>query len=220
MVGRVGDRVAAFWDAQAPYFDDEPDHGLRDASARRAWTDRLSTWLPQPPADVVDLGCGTATLSTLLAQQGFRLTGVDLSEVMIHHARAKTAAAGMDIQFHHGDAAAPPMAPGSVDVVLVRHLLWTLPDPYRALIVWAQLLRPGGRLVLIEGCWDQDDTDDGDDEQVRGAMPWFGGVDAETLATAVRPLSTLVTVHDLSSDESLWGRPVDDERFALVAQVG
>ena len=45
------------------------------------------------------------------------------------------------------------MADGSVDAVLARHLLWTLPDPLAALARWVRLVRPGGRLVLVEGRW-------------------------------------------------------------------
>lgn len=58
-----------------------------------------------------------------------------------------------------------------------------------------------------------------DPEGVRDAIPWYGGVDAATLAAAVRPLIAELVVHDLTSDERLWGRPVADERFALVARA-
>ncbi|MFO7779562.1 MAG: class I SAM-dependent methyltransferase, partial [Nitriliruptoraceae bacterium] len=146
MAEDVRDRVAGFWDAQAVSFDDEPDHGLADHIVREAWMARLRSWLPPPPAEVADLGCGTGTLSVLLAAEGHGLQGVDLSAQMVLVARAKAAAAGVDIESQHGDAADPPLAPASVDVVLARHLLWTLPDPHRALATWTRLLRPGGTL--------------------------------------------------------------------------
>ncbi|WP_368406419.1 methyltransferase domain-containing protein, partial [Streptomyces sp. CC77] len=44
----------------------------------------------------------------------------------------------------------PPFEPDSA-VVVVRHLVWALPDPVAALRTWVRLLRPGGRLVLVEG---------------------------------------------------------------------
>lgn len=106
MTENVLDRIAGFWDAQAKSFDDEPDHGLSDPVVRDAWMVRLRSWLPAPPAEVVDLGCGTGTLSVLLAGAGFTVRGVDLSAQMIQAARAKAAAAGLDVGFQQGDAAA------------------------------------------------------------------------------------------------------------------
>ena len=169
---------------------------------------------------VADLGCGTGTLSVLLAGEGYDLRGVDLSAQMVRAARAKAAAAGVDVEFHQGDAAGPPVAPASVDVVLARHLLWTLPDPHRVLATWTRLLRPGGTLVLIEGRWDQPDgTTDGGDPELKAALPWLDGVDAATLSAALAPLVEAFAVHDLSDDSQLWGRAVHDERFALVART-
>ena len=59
----------------------------------------------------------------------------------------------MRVAFLQGDAARPPFALASSDVVLCRHLLWAVPDPSVALNKWTDLLRPGGRLLLVEGRW-------------------------------------------------------------------
>ncbi|GAA0330526.1 class I SAM-dependent methyltransferase [Actinoallomurus spadix] len=52
-----------------------------------------------------------------------------------------------------GDATSPPTGDEVFEVVLSRHLMWTLPDPEAALREWVQRLRPGGRVVLVEGRW-------------------------------------------------------------------
>lgn len=188
------------WDAEAPTFDEEADHGLRDPEIRRAWADRLRGWLPAAAADVLDLGCGTGTLSLLAAEQGHRVTGVDLSPAMIDLARAKLA--GRDAAFLVGDAAAPPVGEQRYDVVLVRHVLWTLPDPARVLRHWRGLLRPGGRLVLIEGRW--------------GTVSPVG-IPADRLTELLAPVAGHVRVERLSDDPLLWGKTVADERYAVVA---
>ncbi|MFE0805149.1 class I SAM-dependent methyltransferase [Streptomyces sp. NPDC058812] len=188
------------WDAEAAAFDDEPDHGLRDADVRRAWAARLASWLPALPGDVLDLGCGTGSLSLLAAEQGHRVTGVDLSPAMVALARAKLA--GRDAVFLTGDAVAPPVGEQRFDTVLVRHVLWTLPDPGRVLRHWRELLRPGGRLVLVEGVW--------------GSVAPVG-MAAHRLTSLLAPLAGEVRVERLSDDPSLWGRQVADERYAVVA---
>ncbi|SEQ85409.1 Methyltransferase domain-containing protein [Streptomyces sp. yr375] len=190
------------WDAAAPAFDDEPDHGLRDPEVRAAWARRLRTWLPERGCAVLDLGCGTGTLSLLVAEQGHRVTGVDLSPPMIDLARAKLA--GHDAVFLLGDAAAPPVGGQRFDALLVRHVLWTLPDPARVLRHWRGLLRPGGRLVLVEGVW--------------GTVTPVG-IPADRLTALLAPLAGNTRVERLSDDARLWGGEVEDERYAVVATV-
>ncbi|MER7154529.1 NUDIX hydrolase, partial [Streptomyces lydicus] len=68
---------AAYWEAIAATYDDDPDHGLRDPVVRSAWDARLRSWLPSAPADILDLGCGTGSLALLAVEQGHRVTGVD-----------------------------------------------------------------------------------------------------------------------------------------------
>ncbi|MFC8516954.1 class I SAM-dependent methyltransferase [Streptomyces sp. NPDC057257] len=190
------------WDAQAAAFDDEPDHGLRDPEVRRAWAERLRDWLPGRASDVLDLGCGTGSLSLLAAEQGHRVTGVDGSPAMIDLARAKLA--GRDAVFLVGDAAAPPVGEQRYDVILVRHVVWALPDPARALRHWRGLLRPGGRLVLVEGVWGT-------------VTP--AGIPADVLTGLVTPLAAEVRTERLSGEPALWGKEVSDERYVVVAVV-
>lgn len=199
------DRTAAVridWDAQAATFDAEPDHGLGPPEVRAAWAERLRTWLPGHPADLLDLGCGTGSLALLAAEQGHRVTGVDSSPAMVERARAKLA--GRDAVFLVGDAAAPPVGERLFDTVLVRHVLWALPDPARVLRHWRGLLRPGGRFVLVEGVW-------GTQTPV--------GVPAGRLTALLAPLATDVRLERLSEQAVLWGKEVHDERYAVVATV-
>ncbi|MEU6482114.1 class I SAM-dependent methyltransferase [Streptomyces sp. NPDC047017] len=197
-----GGATALDWDAQAAVFDDEPDHGLRDPRVRAAWADRLRGWLPEHPAEILDLGCGTGSLSLLACAQGHRVTGVDSSPAMVERARAKLA--GRDAAFSTGDAARPPVGERRFDAVLVRHVLWALPDPAGALRHWRDLLRPTGRLVLVEGVW--------------GTVTPVG-IPTDRLLTLLAPLASHTRVEHLSHDALLWGKEVSDERYAVVASV-
>jgi SAM-dependent methyltransferase len=189
----------AFWDEQAAAFDDEPDHGLRDPAVRAAWAELLRAKLPAPPAAVVDLGCGTGSLSVLLAQAGYAVAGLDFSARMVAAAEAKARAAAVAARFRQGDAAAPPYPPGAADVILSRHVLWALPDPDAALARWAALLAPGGRLVLVEGRWST------------GA-----GIPADACRELVLRHRREAVVERLD-DPALWGREIDDERYVVVS---
>jgi ubiquinone/menaquinone biosynthesis C-methylase UbiE len=214
--------VADYWDAAAPAFDREPDHGLRAERTRLAWSALLTRCLPADgPQRILDVGCGTGSLALESARLGHRVTGVDLAPAMVARAAGKLATAGLaaEAEFLVGDAAEPPTGERTYDVVLARHLLWTLPSPEDALRAWVRRTRPGGRLVLIEGRWAT--AGQATAPYVPGAerLPWGGGVGAEELAAALRPLVSGVRVEDLSVDADLWGRQVADECYALVAHV-
>ncbi|RKN37777.1 class I SAM-dependent methyltransferase [Streptomyces hoynatensis] len=217
--------VAAYWDAAADAFDEEPDHGLRDGRVRRAWARRLAQWIPVAAADVLDVGCGTGSLSLLLGRAGHRVLGVDLSPRMVEAARAKAARAAVAASFLVGDAAAPPTGSRRFDVVLARHLLWTLPDPAAALSAWVGRLRPGGRLVLVEGRWGAAEGSAAPyGGAVGAALPWGSGVGAAELAGVVaslpgepRDVRTWSLTQD-AEDFALWGGEVSDERFVLTAR--
>ncbi|MFG3104514.1 class I SAM-dependent methyltransferase, partial [Streptomyces sp. NPDC048182] len=101
--------ITAYWNAAADRFDTEPDHGLRPPDTRAAWAERLASWLPDTPSDVLDVGCGTGSLAELAARAGHRVTGVDLAPRMVGAARAKLAAAGLPGRFLTGDAGSLPL---------------------------------------------------------------------------------------------------------------
>jgi SAM-dependent methyltransferase len=195
MTSRESDR----WDVEAETFDDEPDHGLHDPHVRDAWRSLLLGLVPPIPSRIADLGCGTGTLSLLLAEEGHSVHGVDLSPEMVRRAVAK-AGSFPGSEFAVGDAADPQLDPGSYAVVLCRHVLWALPDPAAAVGRWAGLLAPGGRLILVEGSWST------------GA-----GLTADQTLALVEGAG-LVPEHRVLDDPAYWGRRIDDERYVVVGR--
>src|SRR5665647_2915268 len=103
----------------------------------------LLPMLSSVPARVAGLGCGTGTLTLLMAQAGHLVSGLDLAPRMAALAREKLAAAGLEAEVVVGDASSPPWQPGTFDAVLTRHVLWAMPGPEAALTMWIDLLAPG-----------------------------------------------------------------------------
>jgi SAM-dependent methyltransferase len=151
-------------------------------------------------------------MSVLMAEMGHRVRGVDLSTEMVRLAQAKAAPFGSAIEVQRGDVGDPPFEPGSFDVVFARHILWTLPDPTDALRRWAALLRPGGRLVLVEGRWGLEAAAD------KPALPWSAGVPSDELATVVTELVGEPVVVQLT-DTVYWGKEIEHERYLLMARA-
>src|SRR5206468_11392345 len=123
-------QVAAHWERRAPSFDDDFGHSIRTPGERAAW-DRIFGLVVagRGSLDALDVGCGTGFLAFELAGRGHRVIGVDFAPAMIAEARRKAAARGVSIRLEEADAEALPFARGSFDLVISRHLLWTLPHP-------------------------------------------------------------------------------------------
>lgn len=208
--------IEALWSRLAPSFDEEADHGLTNPQVRDAWRRRLHTWVPATARRVLDIGCGTGSLSVLLAERSHQVTAIDLSRAMLREAASKVQSdgepdgGGATVDLAIADASSPPFRARSFDAIVCRHLVWTLPNPHDALANWASLLVPSGRLVAIEGRWTGRVEPDPE-------LPWDGGVSAATISNALAPHFGTVELVDLARDSMLWGKDVTDERHAVIA---
>lgn len=151
----VKQRVAAHWGRRAAHFDEDFGHSIKTAAERAAWDRMLALVMPAGGLlDALDIGCGTGFLSLELAARGHRVTGVDFAPAMLAEARAKAAVQGRAVRFEEADAEQLPFAPASFDLVVSRHVLWTLPHPEAAIDEWIRVLRPGGRLAIWDSQFD------------------------------------------------------------------
>jgi ubiquinone/menaquinone biosynthesis C-methylase UbiE len=147
----VKQQVAAHWNRRAANFDEDFGHSIRTPAERAAWDRILDLILPAAGAlEALDIGCGTGFLSLELAARGRRVTGVDFAPSMIAQARKKAAESQAAIRYEEADAEQLPFAAASFDIAVSRHLLWTLPYPDRAMDEWIRVLRPGGRLIVVD----------------------------------------------------------------------
>jgi ubiquinone/menaquinone biosynthesis C-methylase UbiE len=148
----VKQQVAAHWGRRAANFDEDFGHSIRTPAERAAWARVFDLAVGRRDAvEALDVGCGTGILSLELAKRGHKVTGIDFAPAMLALAKEKAVAAHVDIRFDEGDAEALPYPPGRFDLVITRHVLWTLPHPEAALDEWLRVLRPGGRLAVIDG---------------------------------------------------------------------
>lgn len=146
----IADEIRDYWEADSATYDDSAQHRPRDPTVLAAWSDALALCLPDQPAKVLDCGAGTGFLSITAARLGHDVTALDVSEGMLARLDARARADGLQVRTVVGPAADPP--PGDFDVVVERHVLWTLPDPAAALTAW-RAVAPRGRLVLVESLW-------------------------------------------------------------------
>ena len=98
---------------------------------------------------VADLGCGTGAMTAILAPHVKQVIGVDASEEMLDAAKSRLAAA-KNIEFRKGSLEALPVFPESVDAATLMLVLHHLPSPAQALAEAARILKPGGRVLIVD----------------------------------------------------------------------
>ncbi|HKQ94759.1 MAG TPA: metalloregulator ArsR/SmtB family transcription factor [Aestuariivirgaceae bacterium] len=100
---------------------------------------------------LVDLGTGTGRLLELFAPRARQAVGIDMSRDMLAVARANLDRAGLrHAQVRQGDVAQLPLADATADLVTIHQVLHYLDEPARALGEAARILKPGGRLVVVD----------------------------------------------------------------------
>lgn len=104
---------------------------------------------------ILDVGCGTGSLLTLLATSGARsLAGVDLAPNIVEVARKKLSAAGAEADLRTADAEEPlPWASESFDVTTMTGVLHHFYRPGDVLAGVRRVLRAGGRLLVVDACF-------------------------------------------------------------------
>ncbi len=114
------------------------------------WASALSALLP-PSLEVADFGCGTGVLSVELARWAQQVTAIDSSASALDAARVRAKREGHDnIQFVEADLHALPKNFGAKDLVVISQSLHHVDHPERALAEAARVLKPGGRVVVLE----------------------------------------------------------------------
>lgn len=100
---------------------------------------------------VIDMGTGTGRMLELLAPHIERGIGIDVSHDMLTYARSRLEREGLrNCQVRQGDIYSPPVEDGTADLVVMHQVLHYLEDPDRAIEEAAHLLKPGGRLLVVD----------------------------------------------------------------------
>jgi ubiquinone/menaquinone biosynthesis C-methylase UbiE len=138
------ERVRRLWERAAPRFDKSMGFFERVLfQGGREWV------CSQAEGEVLEIAVGSGRNFPYYPAD-IRLTGIEISEGMLALARARAAELGRQFDLRLGDAQSLDFADASFDTVVCTFSLCSIPDDARAVAEARRVLRPGGRLLLIE----------------------------------------------------------------------
>ncbi len=134
------------------YFDELAGKFGRNYVPGRSWKGLAETLLQlMEPMVIADLGAGEGTFSQLLAQRAKRVIAVDNSPKMVEFGAKLAQENGVEnIDYRVGDLESPPIRAGSVDLAFFSQSLHHALHPQRAVDAGYKMLRPGGRIVILD----------------------------------------------------------------------
>jgi demethylmenaquinone methyltransferase / 2-methoxy-6-polyprenyl-1,4-benzoquinol methylase len=139
------DRIASVYDVMNSAMTVGLHHQWRERAVDRAEVG--------PGSDALDVCCGTGDLALELRRRigpDGRVVGCDFSEPMLELARDKSGETGLPVEFAYADALKLPYGDSSFDAVTIGFGARNLADLDRGLAEMVRVLKPGGRLVILE----------------------------------------------------------------------
>lgn len=232
---KLKNAIRESWNQYAIKYDGYAGHGIQSTRESELWKNEFRKAFPGEELAILDVGCGTGAMSLLCAEMGHYVTGIDLSEKMLAKGRAKAASRGLAVELLTGDAEQTTFPDNSFDVVINRHLLWTLPHPKDALYEWHRVIKPEGHVVVIDGVWNdgrfstrirrrtsdflagiiegRDKVDSSYSDAMRKSLPHDGGVPLGMAETYLKEAefsgiksSNLLSITDLKRTSIPWYR--------------
>jgi ubiquinone/menaquinone biosynthesis C-methylase UbiE len=143
-VSEETERLKRVWEKEAPTYD------RRMGFFERVLFGDGREWVcSRASGKVLEVAVGTGRNFTFYPQE-VRLTGIDLSPAMLEFARKKADELGLDADLREGNAQQLPFPDASFDTVVCTLSLCSIPDDRRAIAEMKRVLRPGGRLLLLD----------------------------------------------------------------------
>ncbi len=137
-------RLRRYWDKHARNYDQQIAFW-----ERRLFADGRQWVCAQAAGDVLEVAIGTGR-NLPYYPAGIRLSGIDLSPAMLELARRQAQQLDVEVDLRLGDAQALDLPDASFDTVVCTLSLCAIPDERRAVAEMARVLRPGGRLLLLD----------------------------------------------------------------------
>ncbi|GAA6286228.1 MAG: methyltransferase domain-containing protein [Blautia caecimuris] len=153
------EEIHAYWTQRAEGYSEYNQQEMADAR-RSMWKNKLLSLLEEnfpgknpEELKVLDVGTGPGFFALLLAEAGYQVTAVDVTEEMLKEAKKNTGVFAEKITWKLSDAQKLELGDCEFDAVFSRNVTWNLENPGQAYEEWVRVLKPGGLLCNFDADW-------------------------------------------------------------------
>lgn len=159
IMNTLKEEIHAYWTQRAEGYSEYNQQEMADAR-RSMWKNKLLSLLEEnfpgkKPEElkVLDVGTGPGFFALLLAEAGYQVTAVDVTEEMLKEAKKNTGIFAEKIIWKISDAQKLELEDCAFDAVFSRNVTWNLENPGQAYEEWIRVLKPGGLLCNFDADW-------------------------------------------------------------------
>ena len=159
IMNTLKEEIHAYWTQRAEGYSEYNQQEMADAR-RSMWKNKLLSLLEEnfpgkKPEElkVLDVGTGPGFFALLLAEAGYQVTAVDVTEEMLKEAKKNTGIFAEKITWKLSDAQKLELGDCEFDAVFSRNVTWNLENPGQAYEEWVRVLKPGGLLCNFDADW-------------------------------------------------------------------
>jgi len=147
------DRIEKYWDNRSVGYSASVTNAMHSFK-KNAWQSLIKSFAPGGKAvKALDVGTGPGFFAIIMAELGYEVTAVDVSDEMLLEARKNTAHAGFKVSLMKSDVQKINQPGENFDLIVSRNLVWTLTNPLAAYKEWHRLLKPEGRVLVFDANW-------------------------------------------------------------------
>ena len=151
------ERITHGWQISAEGFSKRVVADDFQMPGRSVWTDAILKYAPRKGIlEILDVGTGPGVFATILAMEGHRATGIDISENMLKEARENSERMGVSPKYFLMNSQELAFPDHSFDMIVSRNVVWTIKEPELAYKSWLRCLKPGGRVIVFDANHDKD----------------------------------------------------------------
>ena len=125
------DKIKEYWEGEAGIYSEGIKAELKSETAEN-WKNLILEYAPEKEhLEVLDVGCGPGFFEIMLGKEGHHVTGIDITENMIHEAKENVKAAGLSADLMTMDCHNLNFPDETFDMVICRNITWPLDDPQK-----------------------------------------------------------------------------------------
>lgn len=145
------EEIKSYWNKRAEGYSISNRESL-ESNDKEEYEKFLRKYIPKnKKCKTIDMGCGPGFLAILLAYMGCESFAFDCTENMLAKAEENARDLGVKIHTIQGDAQNPDIEDNSFDLLVSRNVIWNLENPEKAYKEWIRILKPGGRIIILDG---------------------------------------------------------------------